>query len=72
MTGSHHKNNSRNNKYIQSARLNGKPYNKTYFSHKDILAGGTLELIMGNRPQKEWGTDNNAIPPSEGTKIKTK
>ena len=66
------KNNSRNNKYIQSARLNGKPYNKTYFSHKDILTGGTLELIMGNRPQKEWGTDNNAIPPSEGTKIKTK
>jgi len=43
------------NKYIQSAKLNGKEYNKTWFSHDDLINGGTLELIMGKRPNKNWG-----------------
>lgn len=64
------KNNSAENKYIQSAELNGQPYNKTYFSHEDILNGGTLTLVMGNRPNKQWGVGEEAIPPSEGTEIK--
>ena len=63
------KNNSADNKYIQSAKLNGEPYNKTYFSHEDILAGGTLELVMGDRPNKEWGVGRDAVPPSEGSVI---
>ena len=63
------KNNSADNKYIQSATLNGKPYNKTYFSHEDILAGGTLEFVMGDRPNKTWGVGADAIPPSEGSVI---
>ncbi len=63
-------NNSADNKYIQSAKLNGKPYDKTYFSHEDILAGGTLTLVMGDRPNKEWGIGPEAVPPSEGTEIK--
>ena len=63
------KNNSADNKYIQSATLNGKPYNKTYFSHEDILAGGTLEFVMGDRPNKNWGVGADAIPPSEGSAI---
>ena len=29
------------NKYIQSAMLNGKPWNKPWFEHKDIIKGGT-------------------------------
>ncbi len=64
------KNNSAENKYIQSAELNGQPLNKTYFSHEDILNGGTLTLVMGNRPNKTWATGADAIPPSEGTEIK--
>lgn len=63
------KNNSADNKYIQSATLNGKPYNKTYFSHEDILAGGTLEFVMGDRPNKTWGVGEGAVPPSEGSAI---
>ena len=47
--------------YIQSARLNGKNYNKTYLSHEDILKGGTLEFKMGDRPSR-WGTAPNARP----------
>ena len=63
------KNNSADNKYIQSATLNGKPYNKTYFSHEDLVEGGTLELVMGNRPCKTWGVGADAIPPSQGSQI---
>ena len=41
------KNNSRENKYIQSMVLNGKPLDKPFFTHQDIVDGGTLELTMG-------------------------
>ena len=43
-------NNSRDNRYIQSILLNGKPYNKGYIGHRDIAAGGTLILKMGPEP----------------------
>ncbi len=59
-------NNSKENKYIQSATLNGKPYTKTYFSHEDILSGGELRLQMGNRPNKAWGVGEDDVPPSGG------
>jgi predicted alpha-1,2-mannosidase len=49
------KNNSAKNIYIQSARLNGKLYDKCYIDFKDIAAGGVLELTMGNTPNKNWG-----------------
>jgi predicted alpha-1,2-mannosidase len=58
------KNASWSNKYIQSARLNGHPWNKTWFTHNDLINGGTLELEMGNRPNKQWGTGKDAAPPS--------
>ncbi|WP_158796442.1 GH92 family glycosyl hydrolase [Pedobacter sp. L105] len=48
-------NNSAVNKYIQSARLNGKPYTKSYIMHADIIAGGVLELNMGDKPNKAFG-----------------
>ena len=50
------------NKYIQSATLNGQPLNRTWFTHDDLINGGTLELIMGNRPNKNWGLESP--PPS--------
>ena len=43
-------NNSSENKYIQSAKLNGKPYTRSYIDFKDIVRGGTLEFVMGNNP----------------------
>ena len=48
-------NNSKDNIYIQSARLNGKTYNKCYIDFKDIAEGGQLELTMGKEPNKAWG-----------------
>lgn len=49
------KNNSDKNIYVQSAKLNGVPYTKSYIDFKDIKAGGTLELVMGPKPSR-WGT----------------
>ena len=49
------KNNSKENMYVQSVKLNGKPYSKSYIMYNDIMKGGTLELQMGNQPSK-WGT----------------
>jgi len=40
-------------KYIQAATLNGKPLTAPKFSHAEMLEGGTLELTMGERPNKE-------------------
>ena len=46
---------SEKNMYIQSATLNGKPYNSTLLSHSQILQGGKLHFIMGPVPNKSWG-----------------
>ena len=44
---------SRKAKYIQAATLNGKPLTAPKFSHKEMMEGGTLELTMGERPNKK-------------------
>ena len=58
------KNNSKENKYIQSASLNGKPLNKPWFDHAEIKNGGTLSFVMGPEPNKSWGIAVDAAPPS--------
>jgi len=55
---------SRANKYIQSAKLNGKEWTKSWFSHTDLMNGGTLELTMGKYANKLWATTPEDIPPS--------
>lgn len=52
------------NKFIQSATLNGKPYTRTWITHEDITAGGTLEFNMGPKPNKAWGADEEDRPKS--------
>ena len=48
-------NNSKENVYIQSVLLNGKPYNNSYILYDDIVKGGNLTFVMGNTPNKEFG-----------------
>jgi predicted alpha-1,2-mannosidase len=55
---------SARNKYIQSARLNGKPLNQAWFPHSAIANGGTLILEMGERPNTDWGSAPEDAPPS--------
>ena len=51
---------SAENKYVQSAKLNGKVLNQPWFDHSEIASGGILELEMGPKANKEWGI---ATPP---------
>ena len=50
-------NNSADNKYIQSIRLNGADYTLPYISHSDLKAGKTLTSVMGNKPAKWYTKD---------------
>ncbi|MFD1769807.1 GH92 family glycosyl hydrolase [Sphingobacterium suaedae] len=51
-------NNTPQNIYIQSARLNGKPYEKCYIDFSHIAQGGMLELTMGPEPATDWGVED--------------
>lgn len=55
---------SAKNKYIQQASLNGQPLNMPWFSHEALLKGGVLKLVMGEAPNKQWGSGEQAAPPS--------
>ena len=55
-------NNSDQNIYVQSAKLNGKRYSKSYLSFEDIVKGGTLELEMGSTPSEKWGVKKKDRP----------
>ncbi len=62
-------NNSQENVYIQSAKLNGKPYPKTFIKHGDIMNGGNLTFEMGKEPNKDWGANKKDRPYSPEKKI---
>ncbi|MFT5757623.1 MAG: putative alpha-1,2-mannosidase [Alteromonadaceae bacterium] len=55
-------NNLDNNHYIESTKLNGKPYEKTWLDHHEIQAGGTLDFSMSATPNKQWAISSNARP----------
>ena len=46
---------SEDNKYIQSATLNGEPLTRPFLSHDDVVKGGKLVFVMGDQPNKNWG-----------------
>jgi predicted alpha-1,2-mannosidase len=54
--------------YIQSCKLNGQLYNKTWFRHSDIANGAVLEFVMGVKPSK-WAVGGE-LPPSMSDNIK--
>jgi hypothetical protein len=69
---------SAKNIYVRSVKLNGKPHRKTYFTHKDIQNGGTLEFEMSDKPVKSWFTsppvskveiDFPPVPTVEGKRV---
>jgi predicted alpha-1,2-mannosidase len=55
------KNNSSENKYIKSVKLNGNNYEFSYINHSDIINGGSLVFEMTNKPST-WGTKDEFIP----------
>jgi len=56
--------NSPENKYIQRVSLNGRPLNRLWILHRELMEGGTLTLEMGYQPNKTLGTQPEDFPPS--------
>jgi len=55
-------NNSPQNVYVQSILFNGKKYNKVYFTHEEMMKGGTMKFIMGNKPNYNFGKPQASRP----------
>lgn len=51
---------SARNKYIQRASLNGREWREPRIRHRDIASGGELRLVMGERPNKGWGSGDGS------------
>jgi predicted alpha-1,2-mannosidase len=51
------------NVYVQSLKVNGKPWNQAWIRHEDIAGGATLEFTMGSKPSS-WGSDAKSLPES--------
>lgn len=52
------------NVYIKSLKLNGKPWNKSYFNYNDIQDGAKIEYTMESKPNKNRATGRESFPPS--------
>lgn len=58
------RNNSDENIYIQSVTLNGKPYDRSWISHEDLMKGGELVFEMGAEPS-DFGSSTRSRPFAE-------
>ncbi len=56
------KGNALGNPYIQSAKLNNKQYNNSYINFEEVQKGGSLKFVMGEAPNKEWGSAKENAP----------
>lgn len=59
--------NSAENIYIESMKLNGKNYTKNYLDYNELMQGGVWDVEMGNEPNKTRGTQASDLPYSFST-----
>ncbi len=62
--------NSLENRYIQSASLNGKSFTRTWLTYKELTEGGIIRFKMGSKPNRAWGVASSDRPYSVSTKLK--
>ena len=62
--------NSLENRYIQSASLNGKSFTRTWLTYKELTEGGIVRFKMGSKPNRAWGVASFDRPYSVSTKLK--
>jgi len=55
---------SATNPYVQSLKVNNKPYESTWITYETLSKGATLEFKLGNTPNKAWGSRPEDAPPS--------
>ncbi len=58
------KNLSDKNFYIQSASLNDSAWSRCYLNYNSIINGGTLQFVMGPKPNMQWGAGQTDVPVS--------
>ena len=56
--------------YIQQMTINGKPYNHNYLDHYQLLQGGDIRFVMGDKPNTKRGTGKQDVPYSFSTALK--
>lgn len=56
------KNLSDQNRYVAGVTLNGKPLNRSFLRHAEIMAGGELRFEMSDQPNRTWGAAASARP----------
>jgi putative alpha-1,2-mannosidase len=61
------RNNSRDNKYVKSILLNGQKLEQVWFRHAQIADGGTLQLVMGDAPNRSLGATVPEFPPASAS-----
>ncbi|MBP1673832.1 MAG: hypothetical protein H6Q25_1647 [Bacteroidetes bacterium] len=60
-------NNNAKNIYIQSVKLNGKPYSNSYITYDDLKNGAIIEFEMGATPNMKFGADLKSRPVNQIT-----
>jgi predicted alpha-1,2-mannosidase len=59
-------NNGPGERYIQSAELNGKTLERPWFPRSEFVGGGSLRIVLGEKPNRDWGSRPQDAPPSMG------
>lgn len=62
-------NNSSDNYYVRSMKLNGKSYNKNYVTYEEMVNGATISYVMGAEPNQNRGIADDDKPYSMSTTI---
>ncbi|HEY9132702.1 MAG TPA: GH92 family glycosyl hydrolase [Dyella sp.] len=60
------KGNGKGRPYIQSVTWNGKPWTRSWITHSELAAGGTLVFVMGDKPNVSFGSALTDRPPAFG------
>lgn len=50
------------NRYVGKVTLNGRPLDRSYLRHEEIVAGGELRFTMQAEPNRQWATSRAARP----------
>jgi len=66
------KNNSKENRYIERMKVNGKNYTKNYLRHEDLMKGAKIEFTMSPVPNKNRGVNPEDFPYSFTNELKGK
>ncbi len=63
--------NSRENRYIDGMKVNGKSYDRNYITYPMLMDGARIDLDMASKPDTVRGTDPSAFPYSFTNELKS-